>query len=59
MKRYEWNEDTISHFQFTSCYLSYEYILEQVINFIDIECQLEDGDDEDDMAKDLMSKIYK
>ena len=59
MKKYEWNEDTISHFEFTSCYVSKEEILKQVTNFVDVECQLEDGDDEEEMVEDLMKRIYE
>ena len=58
IKKYEWNQDTIDSFRFESCYISKDAIREQVFNFIDVSCHLEEGDDEDDMAEDLMSKIF-
>ena len=59
MKKYEWNEDTVDHFQFESCYMSRENIEGRVRNFVEVECQMEDGDSEDEMYKSLISKIYE
>ena len=55
---YEWNEDTVDHFIFTSCFVSKEDIHQQIVAFVDAECQLEDGDCEEDMVANLMSKVY-
>jgi hypothetical protein len=57
-KKYEWNEETVDYFAFTSCYISREDIHQLIVNFVDLECQLEDGDCEEDMVTDLMSKVY-
>ena len=57
--KYHWNEDTIYHFHFISSYISKQAVLEKVTAFVDIECQLEDGDTEEELVKDLMSKIYE
>ena len=59
MKKYEWNEETLDHFQFTSCYANKSTILKHVTNFVDLECQLEDGDIEEEMVESLMNAIYK
>jgi hypothetical protein len=59
MRIYEWNDDTISHFEFESCYMSRENIEGRVRSFIEANTQLEDGDDEDEMYESLISKIYK
>tara|TARA_B110000858_G_scaffold51482_1_gene59648 strand:+ start:293 stop:544 length:252 start_codon:yes stop_codon:yes gene_type:complete len=57
--KYHWNEDTIYHFHFISSYISKQSVLEKVTAFVDIECQLEDGDTEEELVNDLMSKIYE
>jgi hypothetical protein len=57
--KYHWSEDTIYHFHFISSYISKDAVLEKVRAFVDIECQLEDGDTEEGLVRDLMSKIYK
>jgi hypothetical protein len=57
--KYHWSEDTIYHFYFISSYISKHAVLEKVRAFVDIECQLEDGDTEEELVNDLMSKIYE
>jgi len=57
--KYHWNEDTMYHFKFVSSYISKEEVVEQVEEFVDICCQLEDGDTEEKLVKDLISKIYE
>jgi len=59
MSKYEWNEDTINHFKFESSYIGRNVIYQKIVDFIDVECQLEDGDDEEEMAEDLMNKVFK
>jgi len=59
MKKYEWNDETIDAFKFESGYISKESLNQRVVDFIDISCQLEDGDCEEEMAKDLMNRIYE
>ncbi len=58
MKNYHWNEDTLRHFQFISNYTSRNEILKQVVEFVEIDCQLEEGDTEKDLVENLMNKIY-
>jgi hypothetical protein len=55
---YHWNEETISHFQFVSNYISKNEVFEQILEFVEIDCQLEDGDTEEMLANDLMNKVY-
>ena len=55
---YYWNEETISHFQFVSNYISKNEVFEQILEFVEIDCQLEDGDTEEMLANDLMNKVY-
>ena len=57
-KEYYWDEDTIFHFQFESKYLTKEETRVNVREFVEIDCQLEEGETEEDLATDLMSKIF-
>ena len=57
--KYHWNEDTMCHFKFISSYINKEEVVKQVEEFVDINCQLEDGDTEEKLVKDLISKIYE
>ncbi len=58
MKNYHWNEDTLRHFKLISNYTSRNEILKQVVEFVEIDCQLEEGDTEKDLVENLMNKIY-
>ena len=58
MKEYKWNEETVDHFIFESNYVSKEEVFEMVTNFVEVDCQLEDGDNEDDMVMSLLEKIF-
>ena len=44
--KYQWNPETINHFQFMSSYLSGEDILEIVQDFVEVDCTIEDGETE-------------
>ena len=55
---YYWNEETISHFQFVSNYISKNEVFEQILEFVEIDCQMEVGDTEEMLANDLMNKVY-
>ncbi len=57
--KYDWNEDTMYHFKFISSYINIDEVTKQVEEFVDICCQLEDGDTEEKLVKDLISKIYE
>ena len=56
---FAWNEDTINHFVFISKYADVDQVLTQVEEFGEADCQLENGETEKDLVKDLMNKIYK
>ena len=57
--KYHWNEETIEHFVTESNFHSKEVIKEFVADFVYVNCQLEDGDTEEELVNDLMSKIYE
>ena len=56
-KTYLWNEETINYFQFTSCYISGEDLYDRIQTFVETDCQLEDGDNEEDLVNDLYKQI--
>ena len=56
-KTYLWNEETINYFQFTSCYISGEELYEKIQEFVETDCVLEDGDNEEDLVNDLYKQI--
>ena len=58
MKQIKWNEDTIDHFKFISGYAEIEEVYAMIKEFVEIDCQLEDGETEQELIMDLMSKIY-
>ena len=41
--KFEWNQDTISHFALQSAYYSKAKVLEDVTLFVENECVIEDG----------------
>ena len=59
MKRYEWDEETVNYFKFASEYTNREGVFQILKVFVEKNCQLEDGDDEDEMVESLISEIYK
>ena len=56
---YYWNEDTIDHFEFISGYATVNEVYNMIKEFVELDCQLEDGETEKDLVEDLMNKIYK
>ena len=55
---YYWNEETISHFQFVSNYISKNEVLKQIQEFVEIDCQIEIGDTEEMLVNDLINQVY-
>ena len=57
--KYYWSEETITFFKSESESLTREHLEDQVRNFVEDQCQLEEGDTEEKLVKDLISKIYE
>ena len=55
---YYWSNDTISHFQFESCYKSKEETIKSITLFVENECSLEDGDTQEMIVGNLTDKIF-
>lgn len=56
--KYKWNEETLEAFKFEANYQSYADVKEDVEFFVSSDCQLEDGESEEDLVRDLLNQIY-
>lgn len=56
--KYFWNEDTIDHFKFNSSYETKENIVKEIEEFVEINCQLEENEVEQDLIDDLVKQVY-
>ena len=54
-----WNEDTVNHFRFESMYENEEKIEQRITEFVEINCNLEDSESEQNLVDDLMNEVYK
>ncbi len=57
--RFYWDEDTLNAFRFESNYQSTAELLNDVENFVEQNCHLEDGETEEDLVQDLMKQILQ
>ena len=55
--KYYFNPETINHFQFLSSYLSGEDLYEKIQELVEIDCTLEDGETEEELAEDLYKQV--
>ena len=58
-KEYIWSEDTLNPFEFISSYSTENKVYDMIREFVELDCQLEDGETEKDLVEDLMNKVYK
>ena len=54
-----WNEDTVNHFRFESMYENEVKIEQRITEFVEINCNLEDSESEQNLVDDLMNEVYK
>ena len=54
-----WNEDIVNHFRFESMYENEVKIEQRITEFVEINCNLEDSESEQDLVDDLMNEVYK
>ena len=57
--KFHWNAQTIAHFKSESNYLSKEHLEDQVRNFVEDQCSLEDDETEEMLVKDLMNQVFQ
>jgi len=55
--KYYFNPETINHFQFLSSYISGEDLYEKIQEFVEIDCTLEDGETEVELAEYLYKQV--
>ncbi|MCP4969709.1 MAG: hypothetical protein GY932_03815, partial [Arcobacter sp.] len=46
-------------FEFISGYATVNEVYNMIKEFVELDCQLEEGETEKDLVEDLMNKIYK
>ena len=56
-KHYYWNEDTINHFQFLSSYTSGEEVYNEIQEFVENNCEIEENEVEQDLIDDLIRQV--
>ena len=54
-----WNEDIVNHFRFESMYENEGKIEQRITEFVEINCNLEDSESEQDLVDELMNEVYK
>jgi len=54
-----WNEDIVNHFRFESMYENEVKIEQRITEFVEINCNLEDSESEQNLVDDLMNEVYK
>jgi hypothetical protein len=56
--KFYWDSDTIDHFKFEASYLSKEELVKSVTEFVEIDCDLEEGETEEMLVNDLVKQVY-
>ena len=56
--KYYWNEDTIIFFKFMSKRFSDYQVKKGITEFVESNCQLEEGEKHIDLAADLYFKVF-
>ncbi len=59
MSLFYWSEETISHFEFMSSYLSKEQTIDKIKQFVVVDCTLQDEETEEMLIEDITNIIYK
>ena len=57
-KKFYWNEETLNYFKFVSNYESKKQVIEEITDFVEYNCSLEDNETEEDLIKDLTKQVY-
>jgi hypothetical protein len=53
-----WNDQTIAHFKFESSYQTRKQTELAIIEFVEIDCVLEDDETEEMFVKDLINRVF-
>jgi len=56
--KYYWNEETVDHFKFISNYENRVDVENQIREFVEIDCDIEEGETEEELVNDLIDVVY-
>ena len=56
--KYYFDEDTVDHFKFVSSYASKEEVYNEIEEFVENNCTLEENEVEKDLIEDLILQVY-
>ena len=59
MKTFEWNIDTLEHFRELKTQSTLTDLKREVWYFVSHNCEVEEGETFEDLAKDLFRQIFK
>ncbi len=57
-KKFYWNEDTLNYFKFVSNYENKKQVIEEITEFVEYNCSLEDNETEEMLINDLVKQVY-
>ena len=57
--KYTWSEDTLDYFHHAMTINPARQVYEEIQEFVEIDCQLEDDETEQDLIDDLYNTLYK
>tara|TARA_R100000742_G_C4184110_1_gene18269 strand:+ start:153 stop:341 length:189 start_codon:yes stop_codon:yes gene_type:complete len=57
-KKFYWNEDTLNYFKFVSNYENKKQVIEEINDFVEHNCSLEDNETEEMLINDLVKQVY-
>ena len=55
---YYWNEETINHFIIIANYAKPSEVKQEIEDFVENCCQLEDGETEEDLVESLYNQVF-
>ena len=56
--KFHWDEETVNAYKADVDYISYDEMKFQIEFFVSTDCQLEDGETEEELVHDLLNLIY-
>lgn len=58
MNKYIWNAETLEEYRKDITLMSKDKMVSQIEDFVEYNCQLEDGDTNEMLVNDLLKQIY-
>jgi len=57
--KYTWSDDTLDYFHYAMTIKPARQVYEEIQEFVETDCQLEDNETEQDLIDDLYNTLYK